>query len=72
MTELFKPLDFSQIEGAPHAIPKDSIKNLPIFQVNDAITAKSHLQKFKKHLVSYCNDATHDHNDVKMKFFALS
>ena len=29
--KLFKPLDFSQIAGAPHAIPKDAIKNLPIF-----------------------------------------
>ena len=34
MTELFKPLDFSQIAGAPHAIPKDAIKKLPIFLLN--------------------------------------
>ena len=72
MTELFKPLDFSQIAGAPHAIPKDAIKKLPIFQGNNAITAKSQLRKFEKHLVSYCNDAAHDHDDVKMKLFALS
>ena len=72
MTELFKPLDFSQIAGDPHAIPKDAIKKLPIFQGNNAITAKSHLRKFEKHLVSYSNDATHDHDDVKIKLFALS
>ena len=72
MTEFFKPLDFSQIAGAPHAIPKYSIKKLPIFQGNNAITAKSHLQNFEKHLVSYCNDAAHDHDDVKMTLFALS
>ena len=72
MTELFKPLEFSQIAGAPHAIPNDAIKKLLIFQGNNAITAKSHLWKFEKHLVSYWNDVAHDHDDVKMKLFALS
>ena len=72
MTKLFKPIDFSQIASAPHAIPKDAIKKLPIFQGNNAITAKSHLRKFEKHLVNYCNDAAHDHDDVKMTLFALS
>ena len=48
------------------------IKKLPIFQGNNAITAKSHLQKFEKHLVNYCNDAAHDHDDVKMNLFSLS
>ena len=48
------------------------MKKLTIFQGNNAIIAKSHLRKFKKHLVSYCNDAAHDHDDVKMKIFALS
>ena len=43
MTELFKPLDFSQISCALHAIPKDSIKKIHIFQGNNAITANSHL-----------------------------
>ena len=28
--------------------------------------------KFEKHLVSYCIDAANDHDDVKMKLFALS
>ena len=72
MTELFKPLDFSKIASAPHAIPKDAIKKLPIFQGNNAITTKSHLWKFEKHLVNYWNDAAHDHDDVKMKLFVLS
>ena len=72
MTEFYKPLDFSQIAGSPHDIPNDAIKKLPIFQGNNAITAKSHLRKFEKHLVSYCNDAAHDHDDVKMTLFALS
>ena len=72
MTEFFKPLEFSHITGAPHDIPNDSIKKLPIFQQNNAITAKSHLRNFEKYLASYCNDASHDHDDVKMTLFALS
>ena len=72
MTELFKPLDFSQIGGAPHAIPKDAIKKIPIFEGNNVITTMSHLRKFENHLVSYCNDASHDHDDVKINLFSLS
>ena len=72
MTELFKPLDFSQIAGAPHNISNDAIKKFPKFEGNNAITAKSHLRNFEKHLVSYYNDSTHDHDDVKMKLFSLS
>ena len=72
MTELFKPLDFSQIAGAPHAILKYVIKKRPIFQGNNSITTKCHLRNFEKHLVSYCNDDAHDHDDFKMKLFSLS
>ena len=72
MTELFKPLDFSQIAGAPHAIPKDAIKKLQRFEGNNATTTKTHLRKFERHLVSYCNSAATDHEDVKMNLFALS
>ena len=72
MMELFKPLDFSQIAGAPHDISNDAIKKLPIFEGNNAITAKSHIRKFDKHLVSYYNDVASNHEDVKMKLFALS
>ena len=70
--EFYKPLDFSQITGSPHDIPNDAIRKLPIFQGKNSITAKSHLRKFEKHLVSYCNDAAHNHDDVKMKLFVLS
>ena len=72
MTEFYKPIDFSQIAGSPHYIPNDAIKELPMFQGNNSITAKSHLRKFEKYLASYCNDAAHDHDDVKMTLFALS
>ena len=41
--EIYKPLDFSQIAGAPHAIPKDAIKKLPMFEGNNSTTAKTHL-----------------------------
>ena len=72
MKEFYKLLDFSQVVGNIHDIPNDAIKKLPIFKGNNAITAKSHLRKFEKHLVSYCNDAAHDHDNVKMNLFALS
>ena len=72
MSDFFKPLEFSQIAGAPHAILGDAVKKLPTFQGNNAMTAKSHLWKFEKHLVSYCIDAANDHDDVKMKLFSLS
>ena len=68
MTEFFKPLDFSQIVGAPHAIPKDAIKKLPIFHGNNAITAKTRLQKFERN----CDDVASNHEDIKMKLFSLS
>ena len=72
MTEFYKPLEFSQIAGAPHDILNDAIKKLPIFEGNNAITAKTHLWKFDKHLVSYCNNAASNHEDVKMNLFAFS
>ena len=73
MIEFYKPLDFSQIAGSAHDIPNDAIKKLPMFEGNNATaTTKTHLQKFERHLVSYCNSATADHEDVKMKLFALS
>ena len=72
MTEFYKPLDFSQIAGAPHDITNDAIKKLPRFEENNATTAKTHLRKFERHLVSYCNSVAADHEDVKMNLFALS
>ena len=48
MMEFYKPLEFSQIAGAPHNIPNDAIKKLPKFEGNNAISAKSHLRKFEK------------------------
>ena len=72
MTELFKPLEFSQIAGAPHSIPKDAIKKLPRFEGNNATTAKTHLRKFERHLVSYYDNVASNHEDIKMNLFALS
>ena len=72
MMEFYKPLDFSQIAGAPHNILKDAIKKLPWFEGNNATTARTHLRKFERHLVSYCDDVSSSHEDIKMKLFALS
>ena len=72
MTEFYKPLDFSQMTGSPHYILNDAIKKLPRFEGNNATTAKTHLWKFERHLVSYCNNVASNHEDIKMKLFSLS
>ena len=72
MSDFFKPPDLSRITGVPHVILNDAIKKLPTFKENNAISTKSHFQYFSRHLVGYCNQAAHDHDDVKMKLFALS
>ena len=72
MTEFYKPLDFYQIAGAPHDILNDAMNNLPIFEGNNATTANTHLRKSERHLVSYCDNVASNHEDIKIKLFALS
>ena len=72
MTNFYKPLDFSQIAGAPHNLPNDAIKKLLRFDGNNATTAKTHLRNFERHLVSYYDNVASNHEDIKMKLFALS
>ena len=72
MDAFFKPLNFTQITGQPHAILDKSIRKLPTFQGNNAFTSSSHLSKFSKCLLSWCEDAASKHDDVYMKLFALS
>ena len=70
--EFYKSLDFSQIAGSHHYILNDAIKKLPKFEGNNATTAKTHLRKFERHLVSYCDNVASNHEDIRMKLFALS
>ena len=72
MADFFKPLNFTQITGVPHAIQSDAIKKLPTFQGKKANAAKSHLHKFSRLLVGYCNEDFDGHDDVKIKLFVLS
>ena len=70
--EFYKPLEFSQITGSPHYIPNDAIKKLPRFEGNNATTSKTHLRKFERNLVSYCDNVASNHEDIKMKLFVLA
>ena len=45
---------------------------LPFRETMSSQLSKSHVQKFSRLLVGYRYEAAHDHNDVKMKLFALS
>jgi hypothetical protein len=46
MSNLLRPLNFTAIQGAPHAIPDKAIEKLPAFQGNNAVSANAHLLKF--------------------------
>jgi hypothetical protein len=72
MDDYFSPLDFSAINGYPHALPEKAIEKLPSFQGNNVVSAKSHLKSFSSCINKWCSGATHNHQDVKMKLFALS
>ena len=72
MDDLFAPFDFSAIAGYPHALPEKALEKLPTFQGNNAISAKTHLKAFSLCINKWCNAAQHNHQDVKMKLFALS
>jgi hypothetical protein len=72
MDDYFSPLDFSAINGYPHALPEKATEKLPSFQGNNAISAKAHIKAFSLCINKWCSGATHNHEDVKMKLFALS
>ena len=40
---IYKPCDFSNIQGSPHIIPNKALEKLPSFQGNNAISAKAHI-----------------------------
>ena len=48
------------------------IEKLPTFQGNNVISASSHLSTFSKCLLSWCQDAPIQHDDVYMNLFSLS
>lgn len=72
MDDLFAPFDFNAIVGYPHALPEKALEKLPTFLGNNAISAKTHLKAFSLCINKWCNAAQHNHQDVKMKLFALS
>ena len=72
MDDYFSPLDFSNINGYPHAILEKSIEKLPSFPRNNAITVKAHIKEFSLCINKWCSGAAHNHQDIKMKLFAIS
>ena len=70
MEDLYKPCDFSSIQGYPHAIPDKALEKLPSFKGNNAISAKTHLKNFNTCIAKWCTN--HNHEDTKMKLFILS
>ena len=70
MEDLYKPCDFSSIQGYPHAILDKALEKLPSFQGNNAISAKNHLRNFNACIAKWCTN--HNHEDTKMKLFILS
>jgi ribonuclease HI len=70
MSAFLRPLKFTAIQGAPHAIPDKAIEKLPCFQGNNAISAHSHVLNFDLCVLKYCRG--HDEEDVKMTLFVYS
>jgi hypothetical protein len=70
MDDYFSPLDFSTINSYPHVLPEKDIDKWPTFQGNNVITTKAHIKAFSLCINKWCNGATHNHEDVKMKLFA--
>jgi hypothetical protein len=54
MSIFLRPLNFAAIQGAPHAVPEKTIDKLPIFQGNNAISAKDHISSFHMCMEKYC------------------
>jgi hypothetical protein len=70
MSIFLRPLNFAAIQGAPHAVSEKAIDKLPIFQGNNAISAKTHILNFRMCVQRYCGG--HDEEDVKMTLFVYS
>jgi hypothetical protein len=70
MDDLYKPCDFTAINGYPHAIPEKDLDKLPSFQGNNATSAKTRIRAFTNCDNKWCGNVAHE--DVKMKLFVLS
>lgn len=66
LTDTFKPLDTSVIQGAPHALPQKFNDWLPKFFGINAITTKVHLSAF---FVGLEDNVDGVHEDVSLKLF---
>jgi hypothetical protein len=69
-SNLYKDLEISAIQGAPHDMLEKYSKWLPKFSGNNVISAKEHAEKFQEFLEEH--EIEDDHEDVVVKLFALS
>jgi hypothetical protein len=67
LADAYKPLDFSNITGYPHAMAATTNKIL-VFHGNNVIGAREHWDAF----MEYINDMGIDHLDLLLKCFSLS
>jgi hypothetical protein len=65
---LYKPLNFQNIAGQPHEMPKDIAKWLPKFSENNVVTAEEHIDQ----LIGAFEIMCVEHDDVAMKLFTIS
>jgi hypothetical protein len=65
---LYKPLNFQNIVGQPHEMPKDIAKWLPKFSGNNVVTVEEHIDQ----LIHAFEIMYVEHDDVSMKLFAIS
>jgi hypothetical protein len=70
MDDLYKPCDFTAINGYPHAILEKALEKLPSFKVTMPLVLKHISRLFR--FVSINGVCAHNHEDVKMKLFVLS
>lgn len=69
LTDTFRPLDTTEIQGAPHALPQKFNDWLPKFSGSKVITAKEHLNAF---FATLEDNAASDHEDISLNLFVKS
>ena len=72
MDDVYRPIDFTNIQGFSQPLPNKAVEKLSSFQRNNAISVKTHVRNFNLCVAKWCNGQNQNHEDVKIKFFVLS
>jgi hypothetical protein len=70
MDDLYRPIDFSEINGYPHVIPERALQKLPCFQGSNVVDARRHVMFVSHCFYKWCHNARHE--DIGMKLFIMS